>query len=284
MGEIENDGSESNLRVGFGGCGSHFRPKPSPYDEHWYCCSGADFLVHVMSRLLYVAVLFVVVVSQPWSTHGVVLTSGERLAPAIKHHHDNLVGTPTSVWDVSAVELWATHRGLREHHLKSIYKGVFQSKNENDFRHFMDESSDIPKTHRASFFETFQLLTCSCIDVKQSSNGTVSTMKMLVNVSSGRAVETVLIRHGDGRCTVCVSSQVGCARNCSFCATGTMGLLQNLPAADILQQVWLARGLLEDARQLRNVVFMGMVRHGMETNSSISFHSMPTTGRTFGQL
>ena len=85
-----------------------------------------------------------------------------------------------------------------------------------------------------------------------------------------RRVETVLILHnhissGSRRATVCVSSQVGCARGCTFCATGTMGALQQLSSAEILEQVWHAKTALRLSDEegvagveVRNIVFMGM--------------------------
>jgi len=74
-------------------------------------------------------------------------------------------------------------------------------------------------------------------------------------------------KHPGARYTVCVSSQIGCARACTFCATGTMGLLGNLNSCEILEQVWLAQLYLQqqsttstsgDGGEVRNVVFMGM--------------------------
>lgn len=91
------------------------------------------------------------------------------------------------------------------------------------------------------------------------------TVKTLMELPSGRRFETVLIPdfNDDGsprRMTVCVSSQVGCAMGCSFCATGQMGFLENLSSGDIFDQVWWAR---EEAASrynapLTNIVFMGM--------------------------
>jgi adenine C2-methylase RlmN of 23S rRNA A2503 and tRNA A37 len=88
-------------------------------------------------------------------------------------------------------------------------------------------------------------------------------LKLVVELASGHRVETVLILHdhkssGTTRCTVCVSSQVGCARACSFCATGTMGIVANLHSAEILEQVWHARNEVPQGYSVRNVVFMGM--------------------------
>ena len=66
-------------------------------------------------------------------------------------------------------------------------------------------------------------------------------------------VESVIIRH-DNRNTLCVSSQVGCAMGCRFCATGTLGLLGNLTCGEILEQLVHANRICP----IRNVVFMGM--------------------------
>ena len=85
------------------------------------------------------------------------------------------------------------------------------------------------------------------------------TIKALVNLEDGLAIETVLMRHKDKRNTVCVSSQVGCAMNCSFCATGKLGFKRNLEIWEILEQVlFFARYLKEFGEKITNIVFMGM--------------------------
>jgi 23S rRNA (adenine2503-C2)-methyltransferase len=85
------------------------------------------------------------------------------------------------------------------------------------------------------------------------------TLKALVEFSDGLKVETVLMRHGDGRNTVCVSSQVGCPLGCLFCATGKLGFKRNLTAGEIIEQVlFFARYLKTKKEKITNVVFMGM--------------------------
>lgn len=79
------------------------------------------------------------------------------------------------------------------------------------------------------------------------------TTKLLVDLGGRRRVETVRIP-GRRRNTLCVSSQVGCKRACHFCLTGTMGLVENLRADEIVLQFWLAR----QEAPIRNIVFMGM--------------------------
>lgn len=83
--------------------------------------------------------------------------------------------------------------------------------------------------------------------------------KLVVATEAGLLAEAVVLRIASGRSTVCVSSQVGCAAACTFCATGTMGIARSLSAEEILDQVVLAGQLLAtEGRALNNVVFMGM--------------------------
>ncbi len=85
------------------------------------------------------------------------------------------------------------------------------------------------------------------------------TIKSLNTLSDGLEIETVLMRHEDGRNTVCVSSQVGCALGCKFCATGTMGFKRNLESSEIVEQVlFFARLLKKENKIVTNVVVMGM--------------------------
>ena len=83
--------------------------------------------------------------------------------------------------------------------------------------------------------------------------------KLLFRTEAGMLIESVILRIATGRTTLCVSSQVGCAAACDFCATGKMGIAQNLSPHEILDQIRLSGQMLatEDTR-LRNIVFMGM--------------------------
>jgi 23S rRNA (adenine2503-C2)-methyltransferase len=85
------------------------------------------------------------------------------------------------------------------------------------------------------------------------------SVKARIILHDGLQIESVLMRHADGRNTVCVSSQVGCPLGCLFCATGKMGLKRNLSTNEILEQVIFFERLLklEDSR-VTNVTFMGM--------------------------
>ena len=126
----------------------------------------------------------------------------------------------------------------------------------------LDAMTDLPKALRVRLAETAEVRSPAFETVQTARDG---TLKALVRLASGRHVETVLIpdfdEEGDPRrLTVCVSSQVGCAMACAFCATGTMGFRQNLDAGEIADQVRLMRreARARYGRDVTNVVFMGM--------------------------
>ncbi len=109
-----------------------------------------------------------------------------------------------------------------------------------------------------------QLAETSCIQNLQVVKDQLSkdgTRKWLLQLSDGNHIEAVFIPEED-RGTLCVSSQVGCALDCSFCSTGRQGFNRNLSTAEIISQLWLAAHLLEEekrpGRKITNVVMMGM--------------------------
>ncbi|MDO8264949.1 MAG: 23S rRNA (adenine(2503)-C(2))-methyltransferase RlmN [Candidatus Parcubacteria bacterium] len=86
-----------------------------------------------------------------------------------------------------------------------------------------------------------------------------NSVKALITFSDGQSVETVLMRHNDGRNTVCVSSQAGCALGCAFCATGKAGFKRNLTYFEIVEQaLFFARYLKNENQKITNMVLMGM--------------------------
>jgi len=125
-----------------------------------------------------------------------------------------------------------------------------------------EEMTNLPESFRERLESEATLQTITLTKSQTSSDGTV---KMLFQLASGRHIETVLIPDFDDdgnatRLTVCVSSQVGCAMACSFCATGVMGFQQNLTAGEIVDQVRMANELSESTygHRITNIVYMGM--------------------------
>ena len=84
------------------------------------------------------------------------------------------------------------------------------------------------------------------------------TAKALIDLDDGLKIESVLMRYESERNTVCVSSQVGCALGCGFCATGKMGFKRNLLVDEIIEQVLFFKRLLKGNNKITNIVFMGM--------------------------
>ncbi|HJU76998.1 MAG TPA: 23S rRNA (adenine(2503)-C(2))-methyltransferase RlmN [Sphingomicrobium sp.] len=120
--------------------------------------------------------------------------------------------------------------------------------------------SDVAKPQRGWFAERFAISRPQVVEAQVSSDG---TRKWLLRTHDGHDFEMVFIPDAD-RATLCVSSQVGCTLNCRFCATGTMQLVRNLTAGEIVGQVMLARDALgewpsrPEGRMLTNIVMMGM--------------------------
>lgn len=120
-----------------------------------------------------------------------------------------------------------------------------------------DALSTFPKDLRAALSAEVPWDAITPIKTQQSKEG--DTVKTLFACADGKKIEAVLMRHEGGRNTVCVSSQVGCAMACTFCATGTMGLTRNLTPDEIAEQVvHFARWLKPQQQRVTNVVFMGM--------------------------
>ncbi len=131
-----------------------------------------------------------------------------------------------------------------------------------------DEMTNISKDLRTHLAETTEIRFPEVVLEQASDDG---TRKWLLRVDSGNCIEAVFIPE-QGRGTLCVSSQVGCALDCSFCSTAQQGFNRNLSVAEIIGQVWVAnRALCRDAqapgqlgkgadgdRIITNVVMMGM--------------------------
>jgi 23S rRNA (adenine2503-C2)-methyltransferase len=124
-----------------------------------------------------------------------------------------------------------------------------------------DEMTNISKDLRAKMADRFTLTRPKIVERLVSVDG---TRKYLIELSPGVECETVFIPDVAKSGALCVSSQVGCTLNCTFCHTGTQALVRNLTAAEIAAQVMIARDDLQEwptsneNRKITNIVFMGM--------------------------
>lgn len=138
--------------------------------------------------------------------------------------------------------------GESKYRAKQIHNWIY-SKSINS----IDEMTNLSKKFKDDL-KTKAVLTETKIKVKQvSSDGTI---KYLVEYPDGECVETVLMRFDNrANLTACVSSQVGCAVNCSFCATGKRGFIRNLTYKEIIEQVLVIQR--DTGLKVTNIVFMG---------------------------
>ena len=145
--------------------------------------------------------------------------------------------------------------GEKPFHARQLMRWVYQ-RGVTDF----DAMTDLSKSLRQRLKEETCLGFPEVLSQHDSADGTI---KWLFESGYGQAVEAVFIPEPD-RGTLCISSQVGCALDCAFCATGAQGFNRNLSAAEIIGQVWHANRVLprrdNDAEDfaVTNVVFMGM--------------------------
>ncbi len=121
-----------------------------------------------------------------------------------------------------------------------------------------DGMTNIAKDLRERMKQWFTIETPELVTEQTSKDG---TRKWVLRLDGGNAVETVYIPETD-RGTLCISSQVGCAMDCSFCSTGKQGFNRNMATSEIIAQVWFAARTLgsdfQNERVISNVVFMGM--------------------------
>jgi 23S rRNA (adenine2503-C2)-methyltransferase len=113
------------------------------------------------------------------------------------------------------------------------------------------DMTDLAKTFREELSQNATISSFTEKAIEVSSDG---TRKFLFRLNDGRSVETVLIPMEKGRSTLCISTQVGCAMQCSFCLTGTFGLERNLTTCEIVNQVCAVR----KDYPVDNIVLMGM--------------------------
>ena len=121
-----------------------------------------------------------------------------------------------------------------------------------------DGMTNVAKDLRERMKQCFEIRHPELVTEQVSKDG---TRKWVLRLDGGNAVETVFIPEDD-RGTLCISSQVGCAMDCSFCSTGKQGLNRNMTTAEIIAQVWFAArtlgGDFQNERVISNIVFMGM--------------------------
>lgn len=144
---------------------------------------------------------------------------------------------------------WCVEHGQTSYRADQIRRWIY-GKRVSDF----DAMHDVSAAFRARLAEEFTLFSGKVV---QHQVATDRTEKLLLELSDGQLVECVLMREED-RCTICISTQVGCAMGCVFCASGMLGLKRNLSTGEIVEQILRLDRLLGPEERITNVVVMGI--------------------------
>jgi 23S rRNA (adenine2503-C2)-methyltransferase len=153
--------------------------------------------------------------------------------------------------DVPADELraWLQARGQPAMRLRQLRRWVLAGRADS-----FEAMTDLPRALRAELAGDFVPLGTTILRHLTARDG---THKLLLRLPDSNVVECVLMQEAD-RHTVCVSTQVGCGMGCVFCASGIGGVVRNLTAGEILEQLVWCRNLLPAEERLTHVVVMGM--------------------------
>jgi 23S rRNA (adenine2503-C2)-methyltransferase len=182
-------------------------------------------------------------------TEQVVNTESQEAKSSQTQEKVNLLGMSQA-----KLEAFFESIGEKKFRATQVLKWIHQMGVDN-----FDEMTNISKDLRNKLSRLAEVRAPEVIQQLDSADG---TRKFLIRVTGGSAIEAVLIPDGD-RGTLCVSSQVGCSLDCSFCSTGKQGFNRDLTAAEIIGQVWIAAksyGQFGEKRPriITNVVMMGM--------------------------
>lgn len=165
------------------------------------------------------------------------------------------VSTPAKslprILDLTPSELtdWVVAHGWPKFRAGQLQKWLFHRRATS-----FEQMSDLPKPMREQLAAEFRLFAA---EVESHLVASDRTEKLLLKLADGETIECVLMREPD-RVTVCISTQVGCAMGCVFCASGMLGLKRNLSAGEILEELLRMQTLLGPDERITNIVVMGI--------------------------
>lgn len=163
------------------------------------------------------------------------------------------LGMKRDIKNFTLDELTAELAGMEKERFraKQIFKWIFKK----DAQRF-DQMTDLTVELREQLDRKYFIQRFKQVDEQISEDG---TRKHCWKLSDGELVETVLIPGENGRTTLCISSQIGCALRCRFCRTGSGGFVRDMTAGEITEQILAAnRTLTKKDRRISNIVIMGM--------------------------
>ena len=147
------------------------------------------------------------------------------------------------------IEVWCLENGEQRFRAYQIRRWLFENRAES-----FGGMLDLSKALREKLNSAFTLFSAEVVAHQVASD---LTEKLLLKMPGGDTVECVLMREPDRR-TICISTQVGCAMGCVFCASGMLGLKRNLQREEILEQILRLDRLLDAGERLTNIVVMGI--------------------------
>src|SRR5262245_44424976 len=155
-----------------------------------------------------------------------------------------------SIYDSQAVDRLRAELKFEPRRLRAMRIALFKK-----FRGAQAALDELPTDVRCEFERRVEFHALTLAECRDSQLD--GATKLVLRTQSGYAIESVIMRTGTGRVSLCVSSQVGCAAACGFCATGQMGIAKSLAPAEILDQVVQAGEQMHaEGRVIRNIVFM----------------------------
>ena len=163
--------------------------------------------------------------------------------------------------DRAGLEVFFADIGEKPFRATQVLKWIHQM-GVSDF----EQMTNLSKVLRARLAEVSEVRVPDIVFEQKSADG---TYKWVLELDGQNRIETVFIPE-EGRGTLCVSSQVGCALECTFCSTAQQGFNRNLSTAEIIGQVWVAVRALEGKARITNVVMMGMGEPLLNFNNTVA--------------
>ena len=131
---------------------------------------------------------------------------------------------------------WFVEHGLPAYRAGQVRKWLFEKR-----AAAFEQMTDLPVALRDRLAAEFQIWTTKVVKHRQSADG---SEKLLLELGDAQRIECVLLRDDKEHCTACISTQVGCAMGCAFCATGIDGFVRNLTVGEIIEQMLQLQRLL----------------------------------------
>ncbi|MBX9788631.1 MAG: 23S rRNA (adenine(2503)-C(2))-methyltransferase RlmN [Pirellulales bacterium] len=163
--------------------------------------------------------------------------------------HGGTFVDPILTYDPERLEAWFAECDEPQYRAAQVRRWLFERRADS-----FEAMTDLPRNLRAALAEQFRLWTTEIVRRQRSDDG---TEKLLLRLADGHTIECVLIREHERR-TICISTQVGCAMGCVFCASGLDGVVRNLTTGEIIEQMLRLAQLLPHDERLSHIVVMGM--------------------------